>query len=189
MQDMLDKVIEYGYVILFLYSLGGGMLALLAAAILCHSTEELNIYVCILLAFLANYLGTLLTYYFSRAYKKEFKRFASKHRRKIALLSLKMKRHDIIIILTQKYIYGMKSFVPMVAGFIRMPFLRFAIINIFACLLWAIILGSLGFAFAPFIKQIFIKLAKYPYLGPLFLVVLTVFFLLFFKFFASKKPR
>lgn len=187
MTQMLDKLIEYGYIILFIYSLGGGMLALLAASVLSTTTQSLDLSLCILLAFVSNTLGSTLTYLLAKYYKKDLKGFVSKHRRKLALISIKIKKHDILLIFSQKYIYGMKSLVPFAAGLIRLNFLRFCFINTLACLLWALVVGACGALFAPFISSFFQRLSNYPFLAPLFLVVLTTIFLIYLNKVGKKK--
>ncbi len=46
MQDMIDTLIKYGYIVLFFYSLGGGMVGILAAGVL-SSQGKMDLSFCI----------------------------------------------------------------------------------------------------------------------------------------------
>ena len=67
---MLTNLATYGYLILFFYSLGGGMIALIAAGIL-SGGGSMNIWLSILIAFGANFLGDSALFYLTRFNKKE----------------------------------------------------------------------------------------------------------------------
>lgn len=185
MQEMINKLIEYGYILLFFYSLGGGMLALLAAGVL-SSMGSMDLKLCIAIAFISNSLGCVLTYLIGKYYKKDLLPYVRKHRRKLALITLKMRQHDVFLLFTQKYVYGLKSLVPLVAGFSKLNFFRFLILNTLACLLWSLVVGGAGFLAAPFIKKIFTLLATYPLMGPLFLLMILSLLLIYINKFSKK---
>lgn len=65
--------------------------------------------------------------------------YFKKHRRKIALAMIKTKQHGIILLVTQKFIYGLKTFIPIAAGMAKYNFIKFFIINTLASLAWAIV--------------------------------------------------
>ena len=62
---MLTSLSTYGYVIVFLYSLGGGMVAIIAAGVLAH-LGKMDITVSIVLAAVANAIVDKLPFYVSR---------------------------------------------------------------------------------------------------------------------------
>ncbi len=181
MQEVIENLLEYGYILLFFYSLGGGMIGILAAAILCAGAE-LDIYACISLAFLGNALGSSLLFIASKFYKKEFSPYLKKHRRKVALANLQLKKHAISVLVVSKFIYGLKTLVPIVAGIAKYNFANFLLINTLASLLWAILLGILGFVFGYFVELVFDRLGAYSYITPVFLLVLIA----LLWFYASK---
>ena len=53
---MEELIKEWGYIVLFLYSFGGGFVALIAAGVLSY-TGDLNIYITLLVAGSSNFLG------------------------------------------------------------------------------------------------------------------------------------
>ncbi|WP_276882378.1 DedA family protein [Campylobacter cuniculorum] len=185
MQEMIENLLEYGYIILFFYSLGGGMVGILAAAVL-SSSGKLDLYLCIGLAFLGNVLGSTLLFIVGKYYKKELAPYLKKHRRKFALATIKIKRYGVSLLIIQKFVYGLKTFIPIAAALARYNFMKFFIVNTLASLLWAVLLGYLGFVFGYLIETIFNKLGEYPYIAPLFLVFLILVLWFYLSRFSKK---
>lgn len=172
MQDMVNTLIQYGYIVLFFYSLGGGMVGILAAGILC-SQGKMEISLCIFLAFFGNTLGSTLLFILGKYYKKDIMPYFKNHRRKLALATMKIKQYGIILLIVQKFIYGLKTFIPIAAGIAKYNFTKFSLINAFASLIWSIILGLAAYIFGHIIEKIFTQLGEYPYIAPLFLLILV----------------
>ena len=78
--------------ILFVYSLGGGMVGILAAGVL-SSLGKMELHWCIAIAFVANALGSSLLYIMGKYGKKDLMPYFKKHRRKLALAMLKIKQY------------------------------------------------------------------------------------------------
>ena len=173
MQDMIETLIKYGYIVLFFYSLGGGMIAILAAGVLSFQ-GKMDITLCIVLAFVANTLGSTLLFVLGKYYKKDLMPYLKKHRRKLALASIKIKKYGIFLLISQKFIYGLKTFIPLAAGLAKYDFSKFVIINTLASLAWAVILGFSAYTFGYIIEVIFNKFTNYPYIAPLFLLALVL---------------
>lgn len=189
MTETIANLQNYGYLILFVYSLGGGMVGILAAGVLSFLSQNsgaFDLRVCIALAFVANTLGSTLLFVLGRYYKRELMPHFRRHRRKLALAQLKMRQHGTSLIIVQKFIYGLKTFIPIAAGFARFPLLRFIVLNTLATALWAIVLGYIGFAFGHIIVPAFDKIAEFPYLVPLFLLVLIALIYLYLSRFSRK---
>lgn len=187
MQEMIDNLSTYGYLILFFYSFGGGMVAILAAGVLCASSTKLDLHLCILLAFIANTIGSTLLFVLGKYYKKDIMPYFSKHRRKIALAMIKIKKYGDLLLVVQKFIYGVKTIVPIAAGLSKFSFIRFAIINTLASLIWAIILGYAGFIFGNTLKEAFEIFSNYPFIAPAFILILALSIWFYLSRFSKKK--
>lgn len=135
---------NFAYAILFLYSLGGGMIALLAAGLLA-SAGSLDIALCMLTAAVANFLGDEGLYYFAKLNKAQVLANFKKHRRKLALAQILFKSYGIYIIIAKKYIYGLKTLIPLAIGLSKFDAKKFTLINALGAILWAISLGLLAF--------------------------------------------
>jgi hypothetical protein len=70
MDDMLNNLSTYGYIVLFLYSLGGGFVALLGAGVLSFM-GKMDLSLSIAIAMIANFIGDTLMFYMSRYHKRE----------------------------------------------------------------------------------------------------------------------
>ena len=75
---MEDLIRDWGYIILFLYSFGGGFLALVVAGILSYS-GELDIVITLLVAGAANFLGNQFLFTIARKNKHQAKEMMQKH--------------------------------------------------------------------------------------------------------------
>ncbi|MGX3010268.1 DedA family protein [Helicobacter sp. 23-1044] len=177
LQTLSESLGLWGYVILFFYSLGGGFVALLAAGII-SSAESLNIFLCIVVAGFANLIGSSALFYLSRYQKSEVMRFLKNHRRKIALSHIWIKKFDFWIIFIHKYLYGIKTIVPMVVGFSKYSGRKFMAYNILASFLWAGAIGGSAFVMGETLRRLYEKYSN-PYIFPAIgiCVILIIIFL------------
>lgn len=141
---MEDLIRDWGYIILFLYSFGGGFLALVVAGILSFS-GELNIFFVIIVAGVANFVGDQFLFTIARKNKAQAKQMMQKHRRKIAMAHLMMRKYGSWVIFLQKYIYGIKTLIPLAMGLTKYDYKKFILFNIFATALWAIFIGMAAY--------------------------------------------
>ncbi|TPH90739.1 DedA family protein [Helicobacter pylori] len=171
---------EWGYLILFLYSLGGGYVGIVIASILSTTTHALDIKITILVAFLGNMVGSGALVIFARYQKREFLKYFQKHRRKLALASLWVKRYAFLMIFVNKYLYGIKSVVPLAVGFSKYPLKRFLWLNVFSSFLWALIVGSVSFKASDWVKTLYERLSHYTsfFVISFVLIALLIWFLL-----------
>ena len=88
--DINYLLTTYGYIILFIYTLGGGMVAIIAAGIFSY-TGKMDLHTSIAVAFVANALGDSLIFYISRYNKAQIMPYLKKHKRKLALSHVLMK--------------------------------------------------------------------------------------------------
>ncbi len=152
---------EWGYLILFLYSLGGGFVGIVIASILSATTHALDIKITIVVAFLGNMVGSGVLVVFARYQKREFLKYFHKHRRKLALASLWVKRYAFLMIFVNKYLYGIKSVVPLAIGFSKYPLKKFLWLNGLSSFLWALIVGGVSFKASDWVKTLYERLSHY----------------------------
>ena len=135
---------DWGYIILFLYSFGGGFLALAVASVLSYS-GDLNIYITLIVAGSANLIGDQFLFLLARNNKTYAKNMMKKHKRKIALAHLMMRKYGSLVVFIQKYIYGIKTLIPLVMGLTKYDSKKFLFFNIFATILWTIVIGTIAY--------------------------------------------
>ncbi len=141
---MEDIIREWGYLALFLYSFGGGFVGLVVAGIFSY-TGELNLYMSMAIAGVSNFLGDQFLFYMARTNKHFAKDTMKKYGRKVAYAHLLMRKYGSFAIFLQKYVYGIKTLIPLAIGLTKFSAPKFMIYNVFASIVWAVVVGSIAF--------------------------------------------
>ncbi len=129
---------EYGYIILFSWSILEGESGLIMAGLLC-TTGDMNLYLAIFVAGLGGFVGDQIYFYIGR-YNKSFVHTKFKgQRRKFALSHLLLKKYGWPIIFAQRYMYGMRTIIPISIGLTRYNAKTFAFINLISAWCWGAI--------------------------------------------------
>ena len=168
MEDMLTNLATYGYIVLFLYSLGGGFVALMAAGVLSFA-GKMDLATSIAIAFFANFIGDMLLFYMGRYHKGDVMGYMHKHRRKLALSHLLMKKYGSWIIIMQKYVYGIKTLIPLAIGLTKYDFTRFTLLNLVAAAIWAVSVGFGSYLAGDVLTRAYGVIAERPYIAPIIL--------------------
>ncbi|MEA3352317.1 MAG: DedA family protein [Campylobacterota bacterium] len=129
---------EYGYIILFAWSILEGEMGLIMGGLLCH-TGDMWLPFAIFIAGLGGFVGDQIYFYIGR-YNKSYvyTKFAGQ-RRKFALAHLLLKKYGWPIIFAQRYMYGMRTVIPISIGLTRYDAKMFALINLVSAWCWAAI--------------------------------------------------
>lgn len=174
---------DWGYVALFLYSFGGGFLALAVAGAFSYA-GDLNIFITIIVAGLANFIGSQFLFYFAKYNKSYMNETVKTHRRKVALVKSLLKKYGLFVIFIQKYIYGIKTIVPLVMGISAFNPFKFMVLNAIASALWAIVVGYISFTAG----KILLSFAEdFKYVG--FFTIFLVLGVLLYSFKDKKKVK
>jgi membrane protein DedA with SNARE-associated domain len=188
LEGIIDSLSTYGYIILFAYSLGGGMVAIIAAGILSYA-GKMDLHTSIAVAFVANALGDSLLFYMSRYNKAQMMPYVRKHRRKLALSHILMKKHGDKIIFFQKFVYGIKTLIPIGIGMTKYSVVKFNILNVISALVWAIILGYSSYSAGETLSNASGYLSSHPWIAPLILGSLLGAIWYYFKVMTAKKSK
>lgn len=156
-------VASWGYAILFFWSVLEGELGLIFAGIAAH-TGHLNVWVAIFIAGLGGFVGDQIYFYIGRLNKGYIQRNFASQRRKLALAHLLLQKYGWPIIFIQRYMYGMRTIIPISIGLTRYSALKFAIINLVSAWIWAAITILLAWVLGEQILEILKFFKKYPYI-------------------------
>ena len=127
---------KYGYIILFAWGMLEGEAGLIIAGLLSH-TGDMNLYIAIFVAGLGGFAGDQVYFYIGRFNKDYvYKKFKGQ-RRKFAFAHLLLKKHGWPIIFMQRYMYGMRTIIPISIGLTRYDARMFAFINLISAWCWA----------------------------------------------------
>lgn len=142
MQAILERLEIYGYLILFFSSFGGSFLGIVCAGIL-SSLGKLDLVLSILSASSGNICGSMLLAYLARFNQRFFR--AKKWRRKLAIFSYWFRKYGVCVFLLSKYIYAIKSLVPIAIGLSAYPLWKFCLWNALGAVIWGVIMGCVGY--------------------------------------------
>lgn len=127
---------EYGYVILFLWSILEGEMGLIMGGIMSH-TGDMQVFMTIFVAGLGGFAGDQIYFYIGRFNKGYIQRKLHTQRRKFAIAHLLLKKYGWPIIFMQRYMYGLRTVIPMSIGITKYSGKKFAFINLISAWVWA----------------------------------------------------
>ncbi|CAD7286580.1 MULTISPECIES: DedA family protein [Campylobacter] len=129
---------EYGYIILFIWCMMEGEMALIMGGILSHS-GDMNLGLAIFIAGLGGFAGDQVYFYIGRYNKNYITTKLHSQRRKFAIAHMLLKKYGWPIIFVQRYMYGFRTVIPMSIGVTRYSSKKFAFINLISAWCWAAI--------------------------------------------------
>ena len=135
-ENLINLLKEYGYIILFFWSVMEGETGLVMAGILSH-TGDMNLWLAILVAALGGFVGDQIYFYLGRINKKWVLNELKAHRRKFAKARLLLRKYGAWVIFLQRFIYGMRTIIPMAIGVSGYDPKKYAIINLISAFIWA----------------------------------------------------
>ncbi|MEZ7933795.1 MAG: DedA family protein [Sulfurospirillum sp.] len=132
----IESIKEYGYIILFFWSILEGESGLVMAGLLSH-TGDMNLFLAIFIAGLGGFAGDQLYFYIGRFNKSYVHRKLKQQKRKLALAHLLLKKHGWPIIFLQRYLYGLRTIIPIAIGLTGYSAKKYALINLIAAWCWS----------------------------------------------------
>ncbi len=161
MEHLNEYLDTYGYIFLFFYSLGGGFFAIVGATVLAY-TGKMDVYIVFLVSLASNFIGDIMLFYMGRYNKKDLFEYAKTHKRKIAYSILLVRKYGALIVFGQKFMYGLKTIVPMVMGFSKFSDFKFIFYNIFASIIFVACVVGASFYSSEFILGLIKAMEGYP---------------------------
>lgn len=135
---LIELLAKYGYIVLFLWCMMEGEMALIMGGILAHS-GHMDLPLAIFIAGLGGFAGDQVYFYLGRYNKKYIAKKLSKQRRKFAIAHILLKKYGWPIIFIQRYMYGFRVIIPMSIGITRYSAKKYAFINLISAWCWAAI--------------------------------------------------
>ena len=170
MEDTFSNLATYGYIGLFLYSLGGGFVALVGAGVLSFM-GKMDLTTSMAIAFVANALGDMMLLYMARYQKSMMMEGLRQHRRKLALSHILMKKYGSWIIFLQKFVYGIKTLIPIAIGLTKYDIKKFALLNVLSAGVWALVFGYGSYYSGSVLVKFAELIGDKPYIAPIILIV------------------
>lgn len=181
---------EYGYSILFLWSILEGEMGLIMGGIMTH-TGDMNYFMAIFVAGLGGFTGDQIYFYIGRFNKGIIQRKLHRQRRKFAIAHLLLKKYGWPIIFMQRYMYGLRTVIPMSIGITKYPAKQFALINLLSAWVWATVTITPAYIFgAEILKVLAISKDHWYYALPIaggFLFAIHTYFQKLEAYFLQKR--
>jgi len=168
LEDTLTSLSTWGYLALAFFSFGGSLVVVAAAGVLSFM-GEMNLIVSLLIATTFNYIGDMFLFYLGKYHKEDIKPYFEKHKRKIALSTLILRKYGVLAIFIQKFLYGIKTLVPISMALSRYDFKKFALYNLLASPFFVAVIMLSAFYAGETIKTLFESFKEYPWVPFLFL--------------------
>ena len=170
-----------GYVILFAWSVVEGEMGLIMAGLLSH-TDNMSLSLAIFVAGLGGFTGDQIYFYIGR-YNRSYvhSKFAA-HRRKLALAHLLLKKYGWPIIFVQRYMYGMRTVIPISIGLTGYNAKKYAFINLLSAWCWAAVIIVPVWYFGKEILSVFEWIKEHLYFEvPVIFIVVGMFIWIIYK--------
>jgi len=162
LEDTLTSLSTWGYLALAFFSFGGSLVVVAAAGVLSYM-GEMNLFISLAIAIVFNYIGDMFLFYLGKYHKEDIKPYFQKHKRKIALSTLIMRKYGVWAIFIQKFLYGIKTLVPISMALSRYDFKKFGFYNIFASIFFVMVIMLVSFYAGGSIKALFELFKSYPW--------------------------
>ncbi len=184
-QEVLSWVQQYGfwfYPITFIWAFFEGETFLIFAGFFA-SQDMLSLVPLIFCAWAGTTLGDFFFFMLGRHYGKKLLTKMPKLAKGQKEVIHWITKHDVVFILTYRYIYGLRNISAIAIGTSNMSGLRFLILNMCGALIWAISFACGGYLFG----DLLVKEGEDP-IHSLMIIVLVIFVFIFaFRFFNRKK--
>jgi membrane protein DedA with SNARE-associated domain len=176
----------WGYLAIAFFSFGGSMLIVATAGVFAY-LGKIDLTTALIIAAIFNFLGDNFLFYLGKYQKKEINKYLQKHKRKLAITTLLMRKYGVLAIFIQKFIYGVKTLIPITMALSKYDFKKFIFFNFFASIVFVLVIGLGSYYFSNTIIKAYEFLKEKPYLAPLFLIIIAFLIWQYLKKVESKK--
>ena len=158
----------WGYLAVAFFSFGGSLFIVAAAGVFSFM-GHMDLTTALVVAIVANFMGDNFLFYLGKYHKKDIKPYFAKHKRKIALATLIMRKYGVLAIFIQKFLYGVKTLVPISMALSKYDFKKFIFFNIFASIIFILTIGLSAYYSSEAIISMFAYIKVNPWIAPLVL--------------------
>jgi membrane protein DedA with SNARE-associated domain len=165
----------WGYLAVAFFAFGGSLFIVAAAGVFSFM-GHMDLTTALIIATISNYLGDMFLFYLGKYQKKQIQPYFAKHKRKIALATLIMRKYGVWAIFIQKFLYGIKTLVPLSMALSKYDFKKFGFYNVFASILFVMTIGLSAYFSSEAIIAVFAYIKVNPWIAPviLFSIIGTV---------------
>ncbi len=151
---MLESLLTtYGYPILVIGTFMEGETVLLLGGIAAH-LHYLSLDRVILCGFCGSLCGDQLFFYIGRRHGNSLLARRPHWYAKAQRVFRKLEHHQTLLILSFRFLYGLRTVTPFALGMSNVSWLRFAILNVIGAAVWASCIGLAGYYFGKAVEAV-----------------------------------
>lgn len=158
--QLAELVRDYGYYAVFVGTFLEGETILVMAGFAAHG-GYLELPWVVGVAAAGGTLGDQLYFYLGRRYGPQILARFPRLQPRAAKVAALLQRHHLPLILSIRFLYGLRTVGPLVFGMSRLGRLRFFALNLVGALLWAVLVGGAGYLFGSALALVFADLRRY----------------------------
>jgi membrane protein DedA with SNARE-associated domain len=167
---MEDLIIKFGYPALFVGSFLEGESVLVAAGFLARG-GYLNLKLVMLIALTGTYIADVSLYFLGRSKgEKIIAKFpmAKAYYPKVKTL---FERYGVWAVFVTRYLYGLRLAAAATFGLTKMKRRKYLSFNFLSCMIWAVLMGSLGYTFGASLEALMGQVKHYEKIVVLFIII------------------
>lgn len=158
---MLESLLaSYGYPILILGTFLEGETVMVLGGVAAHM-GYLSLDWVIICGFCGTFFGDQLYFFLGRRHGNTMlARHPSWQARAGRVFSI-LERHQVLLILGFRFLYGLRSVTPFAIGMSKVPYVRFALLNLVGAIIWAVSIGLMGYYFGRAVEAVLGNIKHY----------------------------
>ena len=167
---MEHLIIKFGYPALFVGSILEGESILVAAGFLARG-GYLNLKLVMLIALTGTYVADVSLYFLGRSKgEKIIAKFpmAKAYYPKVKTL---FERYGVWAVFVTRYLYGLRLAAAATFGLTKMKRRKYLSFNFLSCMIWAVLMGSLGYTFGASLEALIGQVKHYEKIVVLFIII------------------
>jgi membrane protein DedA with SNARE-associated domain len=137
---------HYGYWVVFIGTLLEGETVLVMAGFAAHR-GHLHLSVVMLLAFMGSFFGDQCAYFLGRRFGLKLLARFPRFQKPVAHAMVLLERRKMALILTFRFLYGLRNVTPFAIGMTAIPPRHFVPLNALGAAVWAVAVAGAGYAF------------------------------------------
>jgi len=158
---MLESLLStYGYPALIIGTFLEGETVMILAGVAAH-LGYLSLDWVIVCGFCGTVIGDQLYFYLGRRHGKAMLTRHPSWQAPVIRVFDKLERHQNLLILSFRFLYGIRTVTPYAIGMSNVSYLRFALLNIIGAGIWAISIASAGYFFGRAVDTALGDIKKY----------------------------
>ena len=158
--DLPALLHTYGYVLIFAGTLLEGETLLLLGGLFAHQ-GYLNLAGVMLTAFVAAVCGDQMFFHIGRHHAKRLLDRFPKLRDRVNLALHRVERHQVKVVLSMRFLWGLRIALPIALGLTTMKRSRYFAFNLISAAVWACTISLLGYGAGRVISRVFADLHRY----------------------------